>query len=142
ELARHRFAQNPIGNGPFRFVGNDPGQQWVFEANADYPEDLGGRPYLDRLVLRVVPEPTTRLTELLSGRTDLVVGVTAQQRPALDGASAVRLVSSTSAGFDYISWNTRSELFSDSRLRKALTMAMDRQAIVDAIRPGEVAGTT
>src|SRR5690606_5636579 len=50
QLRNHPFSTTtPLGNGPFRFVSRAPGQNWVFEANENHPEELGGRPYLDRL---------------------------------------------------------------------------------------------
>jgi peptide/nickel transport system substrate-binding protein len=56
EMMNHPFGtREPVGNGPFRFVRRVPGQEWVFEANADFPDALGGRPYLDRVVWRYIP---------------------------------------------------------------------------------------
>src|SRR5690606_26122477 len=52
QLAQHAFNASPLGNGPFRFVRRAPGSEWVFDANPDFPEALGGRPHLDRLVYR------------------------------------------------------------------------------------------
>jgi ABC-type transport system substrate-binding protein len=75
QLMQHPFGtSSPVGNGPFRFVRRVPGQEWVFEANPDFPEALGGRPYLDRIVYRNIPEMTTLLTELLTGRIDVYIG--------------------------------------------------------------------
>ena len=50
-----------MGSGPFRFVSWERNQQLVLEANDSFPEGLGGRPYLDRAVFRVIPEMTTLL---------------------------------------------------------------------------------
>src|SRR5690606_6068423 len=59
------FSRNPVGNGFFRFVRWDPGQQVILEANPDMPE---GRVALDRVVMRVVPDINVALTELLAGQ--------------------------------------------------------------------------
>ena len=68
QLKQHPFGtQCPVGNGPFVFREHLPQDRWVFEANPAFPGSLGGRPYLDRYVLRVIPEQTTLLTELPHG---------------------------------------------------------------------------
>ncbi|MGD2216353.1 MAG: ABC transporter substrate-binding protein, partial [Gemmatimonadales bacterium] len=76
ELGHHPFGtESPLGNGPFRFVEHRGGDRWVFEANPDFAESLGGRPYLDRLVYRYIPEPTTRLAEVMAGEVDVYLVV-------------------------------------------------------------------
>ena len=57
-----------------RFVSRAVGQNWVFEANERHPEELGGRPFLDRLVYRAIPETTSLLTELQTGALDDLLG--------------------------------------------------------------------
>lgn len=64
ELRNHPFSTtDPVGNGPFEFVSRQVGQSWTFAAYEDFPEELGGRPYVDRLVYRNIPEPTTLLED-------------------------------------------------------------------------------
>ena len=60
----------PVGNGPFRFVAHEPNRRWVFAANRDFPAALGGPPRLERLIVVVVDEPTTKLAALTSGELD------------------------------------------------------------------------
>ena len=87
ELAQHPFGTVcPVGNGPFRFVSHAPGAQWIFEANPAFPEGLGGRPYLDRYVYRIIPETSTLLAELLTGGVDVYVSVL----PHLTGRPSLR----------------------------------------------------
>ncbi|HEV2132087.1 MAG TPA: ABC transporter substrate-binding protein [Longimicrobiaceae bacterium] len=136
ELRTHPFGtQAPVGNGPFRFVRHVANQEWVFEANPDYPESLGGRPYLDRVVYRHVPDATTTLTEVLTGRVD-EAGLRPEQVERVRAAPNVRVVQFTIPQWTYIGWNTRLPLFEDARVRRALTMALDRQAIVDGVLYG------
>src|SRR5690606_28398024 len=77
------FNRNPVGNGPFRFVSWTPNQQVVFEANPDF---VLGRPHLDRVVFRIIPEQTTELSELLTGRLDLIRGVQPSEAQRLETA--------------------------------------------------------
>lgn len=145
ELRRHPFGtRTPMGNGPFRFVERLPGQSWTFAANPDFPPGLGGRPYLDRLVYRVIPEPTTLLTELLTGGVDFYMGVPAEQAPQVQASGEARLVDFLDRWVEHIVWNERRPPFGDPRVRRALTLALDRQGIVDAVRRGygQVANST
>jgi peptide/nickel transport system substrate-binding protein len=137
ELANHPFGTTrPVGNGPFRFVRRVPNQEWVFEANPDFPEALGGRPYLDRIVYRVIPEQTTLLTEILTGRVDVYPAPNPNQAEQLEAAREVRLLSTPYRAYTHIGWNTRNPLFADARVRRALTLAIDRRAIVEALLYG------
>ena len=62
ELKQHPYGtQCPVGNGPFVFQSHTPGDRWVFTANNAFPEGLGGRPFIDRYVYRVIPEQATLL---------------------------------------------------------------------------------
>jgi peptide/nickel transport system substrate-binding protein len=144
QLAHHPFGTSQaVGNGPFRFVRRVPGQEWVFEANPDFPEALGGRPYLHRLIFRAIPEQTTLLTELITGGIDVYVGIPAAQAPQLERTATVRTFSAPTSDWVFIGWNGRLPLFDTPEKRRALTMAIDRQAIRDALlHPGATVGRT
>jgi peptide/nickel transport system substrate-binding protein len=133
-LISHPFAtQSPLGNGPFRFVRHVANQEWVFEANPDFPKALGGRPYLDRIVYRNVPEQTTLLTEMLTGKMEVYLSPNPAQTPRIKQTPTLRLNASPFRQWVYIAWNSKLPQFSDARVRRALTMAIDRQKIVDAL---------
>src|SRR6266513_5597624 len=70
ELRRAAWNEHPVGNGPFRFVVHEPGRRWVFAANPDFPAALGGPPALERFIVVVVDEPTTKLAALSAGEVD------------------------------------------------------------------------
>jgi peptide/nickel transport system substrate-binding protein len=133
QLLQHPFQHQPVGNGPFRFVRREPGQEWIFEANPDFPAALGGRPYLDRVVWRNIPEMTTLLTELLTGRVDMYIQPNPNQADQIRSAAGVRLVDYPSRQWNYFAFNTRRPQFRDARVRRAIAMSIDRQQIVDAL---------
>src|SRR5687767_2447931 len=86
--AQAQFNNQPVGNGPFRFVEHRADDRWVFEANRDYPQGLGGRPRLNRLVLRVIPNATAQIAELRARNLDLAIGTPVDQFKQLDADSA------------------------------------------------------
>jgi len=137
DLVHHPFGtESPLGNGPFRFVEHRSGDRWVFEANPDFAESLGGRPYLDRLVYRYIPEPTIRLAELLAGEVDVYLVVAPDQVSEIEARPDARVITYENRNYAFINWNGRRTFFQDPRVRRALTLAIDRQRIVDVARQG------
>ncbi len=126
----------PVGDGPFRFVSHDQGDRWVFEANPDFPADLGGRPRIDRLIYRIVPDESTELTELERGDVDLYLNLPPDQVERVRGDTSLEVLSFPSTSYAFVAWNTRRPLFADARVRRALTMAMDRSQILQTVRAG------
>src|SRR5207253_9599086 len=130
ERRRAAWNEHPIGNGPFRFVAHEAGRRWVFAANPDFPAALGGPPALERFIVVVVDEPTTKLAALTVGEIDFA-GI----QPA--HAAFVRR-NPDLAVLDYplimpygIVFNTRNPPFDDARVRRAVALALDRREIVE-----------
>jgi peptide/nickel transport system substrate-binding protein len=71
EIRRAAWNERPVGNGPFVFVSHEANRRWVFRANPDFPQALGGPPRLARFILVVVDEPTTKLAALTAGELDV-----------------------------------------------------------------------
>ena len=130
-LRRAPFNEHPVGNGPYRFVAHEPNRRWIFTANPDFPAALGGPPAIARLVVVVVDEPTTKLAALVAGELDLA-GI-APMHATLVRRLAGRAVLDYPLLVSYgLVWNTARAPFDDARLRRALTMAMNRRQMVDA----------
>jgi peptide/nickel transport system substrate-binding protein len=137
EIPRHPASTlRPVGNGPFRVVERVPGDRWVFEAVDDYPAELGGRSYVDRVVLRAVSDLEEIVSGLLSGAVDYAPRIPPSATPRLADTPGVRLLSSVGRGYVFTAWNQRRPHLRDVRVRRALTMAIDRQAIVDSLHFG------
>lgn len=136
QLAQHPFGREPVGNGPFQFASWEPGQQLVLEGNPNYPEALGGPPLLERVVFRVIPEATTRLTEVLTGTIDVNYTLQPDEAQQVEGQSGVNLVRFPGKAFLYVGWNNEVEPFTDARVRRAMSMAIDRDAIIEALMFG------
>jgi peptide/nickel transport system substrate-binding protein len=128
-LRQAAWNQRPVGNGPFRFIAHEPNRRWVFAADSGFPQALGGPPQLDRLIVVVVDEPTTKLAALTSGELDFA-GIQpahasfVRQDPALEVRSFPLLLTYG------IVLNTRRPPFDDLATRRVVNAAIDRQEIV------------
>lgn len=137
ELSSHPFGTRElVGSGPYRFVEREAGDRWIFEANRDFPEALGGPPHLDRLVYRVIPEPSTLLAELRTGGVHLYMRALPDHLERLRESPDVELRTAVQPSFGAIGWNTRRPLFEDAGVRRALLMALDREELVEVARNG------
>ena len=128
---RMRFASfntRPVGNGLFTFVRWNKGQEVVVDANRSAPQ----RPSLDRIIVRVVPEPSARLTALINGEGDLDK-VTADQRQRLQSAPNVRLASAARVRPGWIVWNVDKPPVNDPVVRRAFLMSINRQQLAQAM---------
>lgn len=136
EMARHEFNRRPVGSGPYRFVSWQVNEQLVFEAAAEFPEELGGRAGIGRVIYRIVPEPTTRLAELLRGDLQVDGPLSPQDAAEVERATELELFTFPWRQFTYIGWNTRRELFREAAARRALALAIDRTGLLAGVLRG------
>ena len=129
-LRQAPWNEHPVGNGPFRFVEHESNRRWVFEANPDFPRSLGGRPRLDRLVIAVVDEPTTKLAALTSGELDFA-GIQPAHASFVERDPRLAVVTYPLLLTYTIVFNTRHPPFDDVKVRRAVALALDRREIVD-----------
>ena len=120
------YNRNPVGTGPFVLKSWAAGDRLVLERNPAYWNK--GHPYLDRVVLRPLPDAQARFASLQSGESDLVWDdefdadniLRAKKDPALS------VHSYTGSGATVYAFNTKVAPFDDARVRQALVMALDR----------------
>ncbi|MGH7695921.1 MAG: ABC transporter substrate-binding protein, partial [Gemmatimonadaceae bacterium] len=134
-LKADTFGTAPVGNGPFRFLRRDAGQRWVFDRNPDFPATMGGPPTLERIVVAVVDEATTKFAGLVSG--ELHVAGIAPNMAELTGEDPTLGVLSYPVLFaTALVFNTTRPPFDDVRVRRAIAAAIDRERIVDVALSG------
>lgn len=131
------FGRKPLGNGPFKFKAWQPQNRIILEYNPLYGE---GRPYLDRLIYRVIPDPSTLFMELRSFGIDWIT-LTPLQFRKFQGdqklKSNFQVYSYLAFAYTYLGYNLRDPLFKDKRVRKALCMAIDKRKIVEGALLGQ-----
>jgi peptide/nickel transport system substrate-binding protein len=128
------FGQKPVGTGPFSFVSLSP-DALVVKAFPDY---WNGKPDIETINYRAAPELSSRIAGLASGDFNLVVDVPTDQFEAITRDPNLEVVGGPVASIRVIKFDTRNEVLKDVRVRKALALAIDRQAIVDALWGGLV----
>jgi peptide/nickel transport system substrate-binding protein len=132
QLDSAAFNRAPVGNGRWSFVEWRREDRLVIEAE-DGPL---GRPRFDRVVYRFVPEDVTLRTELLTGGVDVFHRYPSRFYEEDRDNPDLRFLSISDGTYVYIGWNLRKPIFADRRVREALTLATDRQAVIDAFRAG------
>ena len=121
----------PIGSGPWRFVEARPDDRVVFERFAGAS---GGAAKLERLVLRVVPDATTRALELLNGSLDLSLNnLPPDLLPRLAASPRLAVTVRPGSTYAYLAFNFRDPVLSIPKVRRALALALDREAIAHGL---------
>lgn len=128
-------AARVVGTGPFMF------EEWILEDHASavkYEDYWDGAPYLDRFVYKVVPDQTAGVQQLLTGEIDFMEGVPESSIAELDGTD-VGVFDVPTLSFTFYGTNmdpTKTTLFQEANVRKALLYALDRPAMIESIRFG------
>ncbi len=127
------YALTPVGTGPFKYVSWERGQRVVLERNPSYwrfPLKL------DRVIYRPIVEDQARLTELLTGALDLIVGTPPDYVGQLEANPKVTLLKQVGAHVWYLGINNQRKPFDDKRVRQALNYAVNKDAIVRDVLKG------
>jgi peptide/nickel transport system substrate-binding protein len=127
------FTEASVTSGPFRLVRHEPGSLLELARDPDYAG--APLPHLDRVVFRVIPDETALVHELLTGGIDFVENVSEEAAHRLADRADVRLLRVPDLGYGFVCWNTARPLFADPRVRRALTLAIDRRAILEGLLP-------
>jgi peptide/nickel transport system substrate-binding protein len=140
EAARSAIMDKPIGSGPYRWVRSVPGQFVELAANPDF---FLGSPRVERVILRLAADPAARLNLILSGQADAMDNIPPPQdnlrRVAAD--PDLRMISVPSPAVGYLLFNQRDPrnrtrphpILADVRVRRAITLGLDRRRLVQAV---------
>jgi peptide/nickel transport system substrate-binding protein len=130
------YNRNPVGTGPYILKSWTAGDRIVLEKNPDYWNK--GHPYLDRIVLKPLPDAQSRFASLQSGEADIIWDDEADadniQRAQKDPKLTVHTYAGSGAAV--AAFNTKVAPFDDVRVRQALVMAIDRKKMSQALTNG------
>lgn len=127
------YSNHPVGTGPFKFVSWERDTQIVVERNDDYWD---GKPYLDRIVFRVIPDNSARLLELQAGSIDMMDGLNPSDAPFVEKDKNLQLILRPANTIGYVAMNMDKKPFDDVRVRRAINHAINKEAIVEAFFSG------
>ncbi|MGE5235527.1 MAG: peptide-binding protein [Acidobacteriota bacterium] len=123
-----------VTSGPFRVASHTRDQTLILERDPAY---WGApRPYLDQLVFRVIPDSTSQLNQLLAGDIQLVELVPPREAARVRNDPDLELVEYPGRTWGFIAWNNRRPLFADRRVRRALSLAINRKSLVETVYHG------
>ena len=124
---------HPVGTGPFQISSYVPDQSVTLVANPHY---WAGRPHLDSLVFKVLPDPNAQIAQVLSGEINLMTVDANAAATRLKGASNLALSAQYVPQFFWIALNQSNSLFTDVKVRQAIEYALDRKAMITAVTRG------
>ena len=136
DIVKSPLSRHPVGTGPYIFQNWESGAKITLQANPRYFE---GRPFIDRYVYRVIPDSATMFLELKSGTIDRM-GLTPMQYTRQTETSYFKHYFKKycylSFSYTYLGYNLKNPLFKDSRVRQAISCAIDKQELIDVVHMG------
>jgi len=133
KVGGEEFNAKPVGTGPVRFVSWTKDDKLVLEANPDY---WGGRIEVDRVVVRSIPETAPRIASLLKGEVDVITQLPPDQEERVRGNASTKVAGALYAGLYVLAVNSKRPPLDNPLVKQALSLAVDRQAIVKELWRG------
>ena len=138
EVAEHgdyeAFSLEPVGTGPYRVAEFVPGERVVYEQF----DDFWGEPApLERAVVRHVPETASRITALKTGEADIVTNIAPDQLGLIEADDELKAVGGATPLFHVMIMNANHPELEDPRIRQAMSLAIDRDLLNEALWQGK-----
>lgn len=125
-----KLAEYPVGTGPFVFESWKTGQEISLKKNENY---WGKKPNIDRVVFKVVPEDATRLAMIETGEAHINDQVPVTEIERIEASKTMGLHRAEGLAVEYIGFNTKSKSVEDVKVRKAISHAIEREAIIKGV---------
>jgi peptide/nickel transport system substrate-binding protein len=120
----------PVGSGPYKFVSWNPQEKLVLEANPNYW--VKGVPKIKSVTLKPIGEATTRIVALETGTVDIADHIPPAKIKDLS-SKGLKIIPTQPNGYNMLTFNETKKPFNDERVREAMTLALNRQEIVDFV---------
>ncbi|MBF0258846.1 MAG: ABC transporter substrate-binding protein [Desulfamplus sp.] len=127
------FDQKPVGTGPFVFVSYQKDSAIRYQANETYWQ---GRAKIDKLVFTITPDASVRYAKLKAGECHLIPYPNPADLEQMKKDTNINLMEKEGLNVGYLAFNVKADEFKDVRVRQALNMAINKQAIIDAVFQG------
>lgn len=124
-----------VAAGPFMPLRHVPQQEIALARNPAHWHE--GQPESDQVVWRIVPDQLGLLTQLEAGELDFINRVPPDSLDRVRQDPDIQILSYRDRAYTHICWNTRHQLFSEPEVRRALSMAIDRRALIDGVFRGQ-----
>ncbi len=124
------FERNPVGTGPFKFIRWEEDGTVICEANENY---WNGRPFIDTLVLKPVPDARTRWEMLRDGQIDMMGSPNQSDIAEMDTTKGVVLARQPGVNVGYLAMNTLKKPFDNLKVRQAVVYAINREKLVKEV---------
>jgi peptide/nickel transport system substrate-binding protein len=125
--------EHPVGTGPYKFVEWKPGARVVFEANPDYFE---GKPHIQRVITRIIPDQATMFLELKSGGLDSMNLTPVQytrQTETEEFRKSYNKFRYTAFNYTYLGFRLSHPFFADRKVRRAIAHAINKKELVEGV---------
>lgn len=140
DVQKNPVNSKPVGTGPFKLVSYTPDSELRLAKNPDYFKE--GLPYLDEVVMRIIPDKGNQVVALEAGEVDWLFGTPGPDLPRLKESGEYDfLTTSVNPGGSNcimtVSFNLEKPMFQDPRLRRALGQALDREQFLERVLFGQ-----
>ncbi|TCZ75809.1 peptide ABC transporter substrate-binding protein [Paenibacillus albiflavus] len=138
DMDKSEFFKNPIGSGPYKLTEWKAGQYLTYTRNENY---YNGKPAIEKITTKIMANANAMMAQLQTGELNFVavppdnLSVIEQYAQTSGNIKLQKGISSSS--YSFVGWNLNNPLFQDKKVRQALTMLIDRQAIVDNVAEGQ-----
>jgi dipeptide transport system substrate-binding protein len=133
---KEQFDQLPVGTGPFSFVTYQKDAVIRFKANKEYWAQAGEKALVDDLVFAITPDPTARYSKLKAGECHFVIAPRPADLPEMQKDPKLQVIHQPGLNIAYWAFNTQKPPFDKKDVRLAMSMAIDRAAIIKDVYLG------
>lgn len=133
DINKAAFNRAPIGTGPFKFKEWRLAESVVLEANPTY---FRGKPNLDTIIYKVIPDSNIMLIQLKAGEVDIVSNVAFAQLDQVKDIAGMQAVITPNMIWEHLDFNLDNALFQDVRVRQAIALGIDKPALIANVLKG------
>ena len=130
EKGAEAFAEEPVGSGPFALSKWVRGDRLEYTANDRY---WGAKPSVNKLIMRIIAEPSSRTVEIESGGVDIAMNISASDLPMLEENPDVQILRADSYNNCFIGFDCTLAPYDNKLVRQAISCAIDKESIVQTV---------